>query len=498
MLTLETRNLGYKKNIPYFFGNGYEKISIDLRRQSREHLRYLLLIIDNPMHAKVILTISQGQLQGETYQFDSRTTCLIGRAQDCYPKIPDRQSNRTISRYHCLLDINPPAIRVRDFGSKNGTFINGAKIGQRQPHQTPQEGAKLNFPEYDLADGDEIKLGHTVFRVTIEGAKPANLVSDLDGELEDQPSSFKFHTGAIDPKNVKLREIVAQLLSQAVAVTADSPLMAIRGYSIQSILGKGRCGEVYLVRRDRTGEKSALKIALPQVTVNEAAQDWFFGEVRKTKLLRHPNIVRLKDFGYINGIFFFIQEYCNDGNVLDLMAKRGGKLSVDEAVPIILQILEGLDYAHNAGVVHRDLKPGNIFLSNVGGLCIAKVGDYGLDKSFDLAGFRGQSFTGTKGSMPFFMPRKQVIDFKYAQPDVDVWAAAASLYYMITGTYPRNFTKKDPFLAVLTTEPVAIAKRYPAIPKLLAETIDLALVDNPDTQFKTAVDLKNALLKMHR
>jgi serine/threonine protein kinase len=100
--------------------------------------------------------------------------------------------------------------------------------------------------------------------------------------------------------------------------------------------------------------------------------------------------------------------------------------------------------------------------------------------------------------MPFFMPRKQVIDFKYAQPDVDVWAAAASLYYMITGTYPRNFANKDPFLAVLTTEPVPIAKRYPAIPKLLAEVIDLALVDNPDTQFKTAVDLKNALLKMHR
>lgn len=457
------------------------------------------------MHAKVILTVSQGQLQGEKYQFDSRTTCIIGRAQECYPKIPDRQSNRTISRYHCLLDINPPAIRVRDFGSKNGTFVNGAKIGQRELHQTPQEGAKLNFPEYDLTDGDEIKLGHTVFRVSIEAEPPSAEGSNSLWKAASSWSNVYSQTGSGLQKNVNLREIVEQLLSEA-AITGDAALKPLRGYSIQATLGKGRCGEVYLLCRDslqdsfayRTGEKSALKVMVPQVAVNEKAQEWFGREMSKIKLLRHPNLVRLKDFGYANGVFFFVQEYCNGGNVLDLMAKRGGKLPVDEALPIILQILEGLDYGHNAGLVHRDLKPGNIFLTNVGGLCIAKLGDYGLDKSFDLAGFRGQSLTGAKGSMPFFMPRQQVIDFKYAQPDVDVWAAAASLYYMITGTYPRNFTHRDPFLTVLTTEPVPIAKRHPGIPKLLAEIIDLALVDHPQMQFKTAVALKNALLKVHR
>ena len=184
---------------------------------------------------------------------------------------------------------------------------------------------------------------------------------------------------------------------------------------------------------------------------------WFLAQVAKTKLLRHANIIRLKDFGYADGLFFFTQEYCNDGNVVKLMKQQGGKLSVEEAVPIMLQILEGLDYCHNAGVVHRDLKPSNIFLSNVGGLCIAKVGDYGLDKSFDKASFHGQSFTGTKAGMPFFMPRQQAIDFKYAEPDVDIWAAAASLYYMLTGQSPRNFSNKDPWIVGLTTEPVPIA-----------------------------------------
>lgn len=109
------------------------------------------------MPTKITLTVTQGKLPGRQYIFDSRTTCIIGRSADCNPQLPDDEDHRTISRYHCLLDINPPDIRIRDFGSKNGTYVNGKKIGQRESHQTPQEGAKLKFPEYDLLSGDEVK-----------------------------------------------------------------------------------------------------------------------------------------------------------------------------------------------------------------------------------------------------------------------------------------------------------------------------------------------------
>ncbi|MDP5337477.1 MAG: FHA domain-containing protein [Nodularia sp. (in: cyanobacteria)] len=68
-----------------------------------------------------------------------------------------------MSRYHCLLDINLPNIKIRDFGSKNGTYLNDHKIGQRAAHQTPEEGTELQFPEYDLKSDDEIQLGDTVF-----------------------------------------------------------------------------------------------------------------------------------------------------------------------------------------------------------------------------------------------------------------------------------------------------------------------------------------------
>jgi serine/threonine protein kinase len=184
-------------------------------------------------------------------------------------------------------------------------------------------------------------------------------------------------------------------------------------------------------------------------------------------------------------------------------------LSIDEAMPIILQTLDGLEYAHNAeipyvkradgsigkgwGLVHRDFKPGNIFLTQVGDSRIAKVGDYGLAKAFDLAGLSGQTRSGTKAGTPRFMPRQQVINFKYAKPEVDVWAAAASLYNMLTGTYPRDFSGKDPFVTVLQSDPVPIRQRDSSIPKPLAELIDLALVDHPEIHFKTAATFKRAL-----
>ena len=192
------------------------------------------------------------------------------------------------------------------------------------------------------------------------------------------------------------------------------------------------------------------------------------------------------------------------------MTQRGGILSIDDASTITLQTLEGLHYAHNAdvpcvkladgrlgrgrGLVHRDIKPSNIFLSGSGPARVAKVGDYGLAKAFDAAGLSGQTRTGSLAGTPHFMPRQQVVNLKYAKPEVDVWAMAASLYNMLTGCVPRDFPRgKDRWQVVLQTAPVPIRKRQASIPKRLAEVIDLALVDQPSLHFTTAAAFKQAL-----
>lgn len=452
------------------------------------------------MSAKVTLKIIKGKLLGRQYIFDSRTICIIGRSQECNIQLPNDPDHKTISRYHCLLDINPPAIRIRDFGSKNGTYVNSKKIGQRQPNQTREEAAQLEFPEYDLNSGDRIKLGNTIFAVKIEtNPEEINIPNYL---LPTAKANLDF----TQPANSL--EITKRLLN--VANSDDDTLQTIRGFQLIELLGKGGFGEVYLARHNASGKLVALKVILPAIAANENAVKRFLRETENTKALNHPNVVQIIDYDFFEGIFFFTMEYCSGGTVSDLMQQQGGKLHIDIAVAITLQILHGLEYSHNAeipyvklsnggfgkgkGLVHRDLKPSNIFLTYSDRKLIAKIGDYGLAKAFDLAGLSGQTLTGAKAGTPVFMPRQQLLNFKYVQPEVDIWATAACLYNMLTGTYPRDFTSNDPFLTVLQNDPVPIRQRDVTIPHKLAEVIDLALIDKPEIYFKNVVNFKQALL----
>ncbi|RCJ41620.1 serine/threonine protein kinase [Nostoc punctiforme NIES-2108] len=451
------------------------------------------------MSAKIILTVIQGQLLGQQYIFDCRSSCIIGRSADCNPQLPDDENHRGISRYHCLLDINPPDIRVRDFGSKNGTYINGKNIGQRQRNQTAEEAVKFQFPEYDLQTGDEINLGHTVFKVSIEvHHKEINLPTLIPDDVTVNNNPLQ---------QAYFLDIIKYFLN--LAESGDRNLKAISGYNLVKLLSTSEFGEVYLAQHNQSGKFIALKVMLPAVAANDFAVQMFLRETENTKALQHPHVVQLMDCGFSDIIFFFTMEYCEGGTVWDFMQQLGGRLSVDIAVPIILQILDALEYAHNVelpyvkladgkfgkgkGIVHRDLKPSNIFLTNIDGKLVAKIGDYGLCKAFDLAGLSGQTLTGTQAGTPVFMPRQQVLNFKYAQPEVDIWAVAACLYNMLTGCFPRNFTG-DPFLAVLQNNPIPIRQRDATIMQPLAQVIDLALIDKPEIHFKSAAEFKQALL----
>jgi pSer/pThr/pTyr-binding forkhead associated (FHA) protein len=447
------------------------------------------------MPAQVTLTIISGSLTGQKFIFAERSTCIIGRANDAHPKLPNDEAHGTISRYHCLLDINPPAIRIRDFGSRNGTYVNQQLIGQRLPDQTPEEGAQMSFPEYDLKVGDEIQLGNTVFQIGIE----------VTSEVAAAQQAFAANAAQNSDPSESMRRLVQQ------ANAGDPNLSAIRGYTTIKLLGKGGFGAVYLAKCDRTSELVALKLMLPQVAAMEGAIDLFLRETENTSALHHPHIVQLRSYGHFYGNFFFTLDYCDGGSIINFMQQLGRRLTIDEALPLILQVLDGLEYAHNAeipcvkqadgsfakgrGLVHRDLKPANIFLANVGNSRIAKIGDYGLGKAFDLAGLSGQTMSGTLAGSPAFMPRQQVINFKYAKPEVDIWATAACLYFMLVGAFPRNFGSTDPFLAVLQADAVPIRQRDPAIPQRLAEVIDWALRDKPEISFKTAAAFKEGLLR---
>ncbi|WP_242035045.1 FHA domain-containing protein [Dolichospermum sp. FACHB-1091] len=215
------------------------------------------------MQSTITLTITTGKLSGKQYIFDSRTTCLIGRNDDCYLSIPDEFDKR-VSRYHCLLDINPPEIRIRDLGSLNGTYINNTKIGGRQSHQNAEEAAKLNFPEYDLQHGDHITVGDTVLKITTEIKQAVN-----------QPPDIKTpHFVNPEPKaKTRLFDVIQKLIK--LAISGERNLKALLNYQIIKSIGKGGFGEVYLAQHSQTGKFVALKVMLPAVAGDDKCVQMF-------------------------------------------------------------------------------------------------------------------------------------------------------------------------------------------------------------------------------
>jgi serine/threonine protein kinase len=413
-----------------------------------------------------------------------------------------------VSRRHCFLEVNPPDARVRDLGSKHGTFVDGHLLGKRPAGADPAPG--YESADHALADGAEVRLadrGGIAFTVRV--AAPARTAtwacSQCTREVNEPGAGRPGEYVCADCR----RQAGTVVRDAAAAAHAGHPdLAALKDYELGPELGHGGMGAVYLAYHHATGTPAAVKVMLPRVAAGEWAVALFRREIRNTMALDHPNVVRCLDHGFSRGAFFLVLEYCDGGSVDRLMADRGGRLPVGEAVDVALQALAGLDYAHRAaiphvrradgtegtgvGLVHRDVKPANLFLSGSGR--VVRVGDYGLAKAFDDCGLSGGTRTGDFAGTPKFMCRQQVIGYKTAGPEVDVWAAAASLYAMLTGHAPRDFPSgKDPGLVVLEDPPVPVRHRNPAVPARLAGVIDEALREDPERPFPSADALRRAL-----
>jgi serine/threonine-protein kinase len=492
---------------------------------------------------RITIQYQKGDRAGTEEVIAEPTVLMFGRGKQCSRRLPADGHGR-ISRHHCLLEVVLPEVRLQDLGSLHGTFVNGELLGKRPEGKEPEPG--FASADRELQDGDEVRLANQLeFRVNIHVpavcAGCGGLIPD-DEKAAGAGSNGTFmcsrcRAAARDGKKTKkrcawckgqatdmeanrpgificsdcrgnMRAIMQEMLGEAKA--GQNELRAIRHYSLLEELGHGGMGAVYLARHDRTEQAAAIKLMLPQHAAADWAVERFEKEIRITMALRHRHVVRFLDHGYARGTFFMILEYCDAGSVDRLMEQRGGTLSVDEAGEIVLQALEGLDYAHQAdlpfvkqkgggygpgkGIVHRDLKPGNLFLSGRGSNRLVKIGDFGLARAFDEAGLSGGTRTGARAGTWKFMCRQQVADLKNATAEVDVWAMAACLYYLLTGHAPRDFPKgKDPWWVILETKAVPIRERNAAIPRRVAELIDHALRDDPKIPFQSAGELKTAL-----
>jgi pSer/pThr/pTyr-binding forkhead associated (FHA) protein len=139
------------------------------------------------MDSTITLIVTRGPLVGREFAFGGSTTCLIGRSRDCTIALPMEAAHMDVSRHHCEVEIAPSALRVRDLGSLNGTYVNGKKIGQRGVCEADSTLADGQQPAVDLSDGDEIQLGqHTAFRVCL-----------ADVERRDSPRKQRRSSGEL-------------------------------------------------------------------------------------------------------------------------------------------------------------------------------------------------------------------------------------------------------------------------------------------------------------
>ena len=290
----------------------------------------------------------------------------------------------------------------------------------------------------------------------------------------------------------------------------DNPEIAnIKGFRKIEELGRGGMGAVFKVEEEATGDLFALKMMLATKSADAVSRAKFLREASIGAQLHHPNILIHYRYGSSGDVFYVLQEICEGGSVDKLIERSGGKLPVETATIITLQILDALIYAHQQqievdladgsvqlfnGIVHRDIKPANYFLVSKNGPHGVKLADFGMAKAFEAAGMTNFTHTGEAGGTPVFMPRQQIIEYRYAKPDVDVWAVAASYYFMLTGCFPKDFNiKKDLWSQALKNPAVPIRKRNRNIDHRLAEAIDHALIEKPAIGFGSALELKKAI-----
>jgi serine/threonine-protein kinase len=223
-------------------------------------------------------------------------------------------------------------------------------------------------------------------------------------------------------------------------------------------LGAGGMGEVYRATDLRLGQQVALKFLPEEMASDPRALARFHTEVRIARQVAHPNVCRVYDIGEVEGIPFLSMEYV-DGEDLNSLLRRIGRLPRDKALEISRKLCAGLSAAHNKGVLHRDLKPGNIMIDGRGQVLIT---------DFGLAGIMGQiEGAEARNGTPGYMAPEQ-LSGKEVSAQSDVYALGVVLYEIFTGKRPFNATTRDELIKL--TE-----KGMPLAPRSIVKEIDPAV-----------------------
>jgi tetratricopeptide (TPR) repeat protein/predicted Ser/Thr protein kinase len=208
--------------------------------------------------------------------------------------------------------------------------------------------------------------------------------------------------------------------------------LSIPGYTILRLLGEGGMGRVYLAEEDALGRRVAVKIVSREYAANPASVQRFVREARTMATVEHPHIVRVYNFGEIDGRHYLIMEYV-EGESLATRIRQAGRLDVDESLRILRETVDGLEAAWEHGIVHRDVKPANILLDTRDRV---RVADFGIAKTTDVESDTGLTIVDQVLGTPDYVSPEQArggldLDFRS-----DIYSLGIVLYEMLAGETP--------------------------------------------------------------
>jgi len=255
-------------------------------------------------------------------------------------------------------------------------------------------------------------------------------------------------------------------------------------YKILSPLGSGGFGTVYLARDTWIDKQVAIKVP--------HRQNLDFGDLlREPRLLAsvsHPNIVAITTAEKQDGVFFIVMEYV-PGETLETIVLREGALDLGRALDYACQICNAVDHAHRQGVLHRDLRPANVLVSDTG---VAKVADFGTSRFLEIAAHG----TTVIGSPPYMAPEQFHGKAVFAS---DIYSLGVTMYQMLTGVLPYNTPSPAELHKLMTGEMVMAPRlKNPRIPKAVNDIVLKAMAPEIGARYQRPSDLLGDILALGR
>ena len=272
-------------------------------------------------------------------------------------------------------------------------------------------------------------------------------------------------------------------------------------YKIIKLLGEGGMGQVYAAEHVHIEKRYAIKLLRPEIVSNAEAVSRFRQEARSSSSIGHRNIIAIEDFGALpDGRIYMCMELLNGQALNDLITQP---LTVERLLNILIQTGHGLAAAHAKNIVHRDMKPENIFVTiGPNGEDVPKILDFGIAKVAGNEGGNHLTRTGTIFGTPFYMAPEQALGNPVDQR-TDIYAMGVIAYEVFAGSLPFQ---GESFMGILTqhitTDPEPVAQRAAKagrqLPLGLAELITRCMRKTPSERFGTMDELVNALIQIYR